>query len=599
MRAADPWTTCPVCARPADRKPRCDCGWELLIPRQLGPVTDAMRTDFDRRLDAARLAFDARAAALVSADPGRFARWIRGGVPSRAQWAAARQQAALATAEALTEDTARKELAALLREVDPSEQAMLIEIGPEGIGVTRAFGVAAGAPRFEADQAVWQWHDLVPGLSAQPDERLLQLARGTGVVTESELRELIEDALQQGTYIETAVIICRPAGWALLEAAAELCAALLPGARMLRVAAEPTTSLSAGTIGRLTAAMPLLHGYGVIVATVDPVTGAVASATQPLFQPGDVPGAQASVTLRRFPGDRERATLAVAVDAAWSAEPHVVSVHTVPQPAPLYQVSAVLDPSGQVRFTVPYGVQAESRSWPEVRAGMPGAVDVRPGAVDLVCAIDLAGEPSQVNRRKDLVRDLLRELASEYPDNAMLRISVIGCVDHEYKPGEERKRVVRRDPLGSVDDAADTLARLRGQEIRDLEAASLEDLLHEAHGMLARTRKEGRIGRLLLVGGRRPRPPVLTVGRKPGVLPVQPCPHGYDWRKLLGQLGQAGVSTVAVPDVLPARSAKRGFWAEAGQDGLYSLPSASAVAVGEDLGLFIRAEQRIGLPLPA
>ena len=602
MRAADPIPACPVCALPVGAGDYCECGWVLRGPRRLGPVTDAVRADFDRRLAAATLEFDARAAALVSSVPGRFARWIRGGPPDRAQWATARRQAAVAADEAVDDSTARKEFAALLRGVAPGGQALLIEVVPEGIVVTRAVMGATGAPRYEADQPVRPWPDLVPGLSAHPEERLLQLAGGRGRPETAELRDRLDEALREPAAelagAAAVLIVCGPAGWTLPEAVAGLCAELFPGARVLRVAGDAAAA-GTGSIGRLTAAMPLLHGYGVIVATVDPVTGAVAAATQPLFAPGDAPGARASVTLRRFPGDRERATLAVAVDAAWSAEPQVVAVHTIPQPEPLYQVSAVLDPSGQVRFTEPPGIGEDSRPWTEVRACVPSAVDVRPAAVDLVCAIDLAGSHGQVARRKKLVSDLLGELAREYPESAAPRVSVIGCVDHRYEPGAESKAVVRGAPLGALDHAVRALAELRGDEIRYPEAASLEDLLYEAHRMLARARKAGRVGRLLLVAGRRPHPPALTVSPRPGAPLVQPCPKRYDWRDLTRQLGKAGVGTVAVADTLPMRAAKGGFWAETGADGLYSLPAATAQALGEDLGLLVREEQRPGLPLPA
>jgi hypothetical protein len=337
-----------------------------------------------------------------------------------------------------------------------------------------------------------------------------------------------------------------------------------------------------------------------VVATVDPVTGAVAPVTRPLFQPGDVPGAEASVTLRRFPGDRERATLAVAVDAAWSAEPHVVAVHTVPQPErPVYRVSAVLDAAGRVRFTEPRGVTEDTRAWSDVWAEVPGQVDVRPVAVDLVCGVELAGDRAQVARRKDLVRELLDELAREYPDAAAPRVSVIGCLDHVYAPGEESRRVVRGVPLSRLDDAVTALDELRGEEIRYPDASALEDLLHDAHRMLAGSRAAGRVGRFLLVAARRPHPPSLAVSPVPGARIVQPCPQRHDWRALTRRLGRAAVLTVAVADRPPGRSARSGFWAEAVKDGPQALTSATARTVGADLGLLVRDGQRTGLPLPA
>jgi len=562
-------------------------------------VTDELRADFDRRLAAARRGYDARAAALITAEPGRLARWIRGGAPDSAQWAAARRDAATAAGGAIDEDLARKELATALRGLEDGAQALIIEIGPEGIGITRASMGAAGTPLFDADQPARLWPELLPGLSGHPDERMLQLAGGPGGPGRVALRNRVDEVIQ-ALYGDRVLVVCRPAGWALLEEAAERIALAFPGSWLLRVAAEAAAPGAPVTLGTLTASMPLLHGYGVVVATVDPVTGAVAPATQPLFQPGDVPGAEALVTLRRFPGDRERATLAVAVDGAWSAEPHVVAVHTVPQPElPIYQVSAVLDASGQVRFTGPRGVTEHSRPWSDVWAGVPRQVDVRPTAVDLVCAIELAGEPAQVSRRRELVRELLEELRREYPEDASPRVSVIGCADHRYVPGEETQGVVRGVPLGSLADAVTGLAGLRGEEVAYRDAAPLEDLLQRAHRMLARAPDAGRARRLLLVAGRRPHPPALKVGAVPGAVVVHPCPQNYDWRSLNRRLGGAGVRTVVVADAPPARAARAGFWAEAATGGLHRLSGTTARAVGEDLGLFVRDGQRTGLPLRA
>ena len=58
----------------------------------------------------------------------------------------------------------------------------------------------------------------------------------------------------------------------------------------------------------------------------------------------------------------------------------------------------------------------------------------------------------------------------------------------------------------------------RGDSIRYLDAAPLEDLLYEAHRMLADSRAKGRSARLLLVAGRRAHPRIL------GPDMVQPCP---------------------------------------------------------------------------
>jgi hypothetical protein len=566
MCAADPRPGCPVCGtpippstgRPVDRGAEADlrcggCGWVLRTPRRLGPVTPAIRGDFDRRLTQAQQALDAAAAARVSPDPSRFARWIRGGTPDASVWAAARRQAAEATAGALDEEAARKELAELLRWLGAGQTLTIVEVGPGGVGVTRAVMDAAGVPRFEPDPAPWSWPDLLPGLSGDPEERLLQLAGGQAGLDAAALgRWLTETA--PAPEAGAALVICRPAGWRVLEeAAARACLGLEQG-RLLRIAADPAGVSAAGVLGPLTAAMPLLRGYGVVVAAVDPVTGTVQPQTRPLFRPGDAPGARRSMLLRRFPGDDAPATLAVAVDGDWgAASPDVVALHSVPVPkSAVYQVSAVLEGPGRIRFTEPNGITDQGGSWDDVATAMPREVDVRPGPVDLVCAIELAGPKAQVDLRRDLVRDLVRLVVEEYPEAAAPRIGLLGCLDHVFAPGEEKRRVVRAVPLGPAEHALAGLDRLRGADIGYRDAAPIEDLLHEATRMLAGARPAGRAGRLLLVTGRRPHPPVLVAGRVPGATIVQPCPFRYDWQAQLRQLAGAGVAVVTVADVRPA-----------------------------------------------
>ena len=69
-----------------------------------------------------------------------------------------------------------------------------------------------------------------------------------------------------------------------------------------------------------------------------------------------------------------------------------MSLHEVPLPdEPVYHVRAVLDAPGRVRFTEPRGVTPLARPWPEVIATIPRRVDMVPGPVDLVCALELAG----------------------------------------------------------------------------------------------------------------------------------------------------------------------------------------------------------------
>lgn len=610
MPGADPKATaCPVCGRPAapgeaagpGERSCAECGWTLRTPLRQGPVTEELRADFERRLGAARHRVDARAAALVTGDPGRFAHLIRGGRPTAGEWAGARREASRAGTSAMDEKQGRETVVALLRGLAERERTVIVEIGPEGIGLVRAVAETAGAPRLDGVQPVTPWPDLLPMLSREPGERLFQLAGGVAGLDRTELSASLEDAVaaildtRETTFPPDTLVICQPAGWPLLEEAARQGQRALGGSRLVRVKGMPTGN---GLAVSAVEGMPSSRGYGVVVAAIDQLTGAVRLGARPLFRPGDPPGTEASVALRRVPGDRESVTVAVAVNGHADGGDHpatgpsVISAHVLPHPDdPAYELRAVLDAPGRIRFTQPRDVTEATRPWADVLAGVPGRVDVRPGPVDLVCAIELAGTKRQVDGRRDLVRELIELIAGEYPDLGpdSLRVGLLGCTDHVFAPGEEKRRVVRRERPTSPARALAALAGFRGEEIRNPEAAPLEDMLYEAHGMLA----EGRARRLLLVAGRPPHP------RRLGREKVQPCPLGRDWQRIADALTASGVETVAVADTMPARAARNAFWTSAGRAGLHARPDTSARLLGEDLGVLVRPGQHIGVPLAA
>jgi hypothetical protein len=595
---------CPVCGRQAGRARDCaECGWTLQKVWRPGPVTAQLREDFGRRLSAAQRRFDAHAAALVSTDRDRLTSWIRGGRPDDVEWVAALREAAKAADGAADQAPACATVLTALRDLPSGSEAVIVEIGPEGIGVTRAALDRLGTPLLR-EQPVTPWALLVPLLSTTEEERLFQLAGGIATLDRDLLTGYLADATRLVTVPAEAtgtLVVCQPAGWRILEEAARHLAAAAPHGTLIRVAGAPAEGN--GVVGSLRKRMPLLRSYGLVVATIAPATGAISLGMRPLFQPGDAQGAESVLTLRRAPGDRDATTLAVAVEGETADSDgttidrgalNVLSLHEMPPlDEPVYRVRAVLEAPGRVRFTEPAGITPLGRSWPETAAAIPRRVDVLPGPVDLVCALELAGDKPQVDRRRDLIRDLLEHLDDEFTDPGQLRVGLLGCRDHVFAPGEERRPVVRRQPLGTPADALLALENFRGTDVRYMDAAPLEDLLHEAHRMLAGSSAQGRSARLLLVARRRPHPRIL------GPDLVQPCPFDCDWRRLAQGLAASGVPVVAVADVLSRRAATHGFWADVGQAGLHSLAETSARKVGADLGVTARPGQRIGIPLPA
>jgi hypothetical protein len=600
---------CPVCGRPAGTDDSCaECGWTLRSAQRLGPVTGQMRAGFDRRLADACCLFDARAAALVSADPEQMAPLIRGGRPGPGQWSAARQAAAVAAAGAMDETAAIAALANALRSVAPGAAITVVEIGPEGIAVARASLDKLGAPRLSGDEHIMRWPELIPVLAAQQDDRRFQLAGGIAGLDRDVLEACLADidrlapARPQGDRrpwsADEVLVLCQPAGWRLVDDAARRMRTSLGRVQLLRIAGLPANGN--GLLATLPDRIGLLRGYCVVVAAIAPASGALIIETRPLFRPGDAQGAESVLTLRRVPGDRDTTTLAVAISG--DASPagtavndtglDVLSLHSMPVPdQPVYQVRAVLDAPGRIRFTEPAGVTPLSRSWQDVLAALPDRLDLQDGPVDLVCALELAGPKSLVDRRRDLVRDLLRHLAAEHlGDGSRLRVGLLGCTDHVFAPGEERRKVVRVKALGPLPGSLLALARFEGSDIRYQPAAPVEDLLFMARGMLADSAAAGRAARLLLVAGRPPHPSTLT-----GL--IHPCPFRCDWRALARSLADCLIPVVAVADAMPGRAATAAFWGQVASAGLRALDDASVPGIAADLGLTVRRGQRPGIPL--
>jgi hypothetical protein len=604
--------TCPVCGRAGDSRETCrECGWTLRVARKLGPVTEETRAEFDRQLAGARRNFDARAAALVSADPDRLATWIRGGRPCPEEWSAAVRGAADRTDRAVGEAAVIAAISTRLRGLRDADAITIAEVGPEGVGVTRVSTDKSGAPRLRPGQPVMAWPELAPMLSAHEDERRFQLAGGLAGLDRGRLDKSLADVARQvseharaggGDAGDEVLVLCQPAGWQLLEDLAKLLVAGAGRARLARITGLPAKGN--GLLSTFPDRAPLLRGYGVVVAVIAPASGAVTIETRPLFDPGDSRGKESVLTFRRVPGDGGTTTLAVAI-TGYPAAPaarsgtrlngaalEVVSLHSVPLPdEAVYSVRAVLDAPGQVRITEPRGSTRLTRPWREVLAGIPDRVDVRDGPVDLVCALELGGSKAAVDRRRDLIRDLLEYLATVHPgDGERLRVGILGCTDHVFAPGQQEQRVVRRAPLGALASAQTALARFQGVNIQYPDAAPLEDLLHVAQGMLAESQAAGRAGRLLLVAGRRAHPKKLTNL-------VHPCPFHCDWRELARALAQSRVPVVAVVDAMPGRAAKTEFWSQVAPAGVHGLGDVSAGEVAADLGLTVRPQQCIGIPL--
>lgn len=588
---------CPVCGRAAGEQARCpECGRTLRTPWRAGRPDHAARTEFEARLRTERLAYDARVVARIANEPGSYATCVRGGPPTARQWADARRAAAADTAGAGDEDTLRARLRKLLASLRPDAETIVTEVGPRGITVLRLRLDQHGTPVAVQDGDIVDWSLLVPGLPATGPGRHYRLAAGA---------ELVRTDGHPGDPLALVgradagpgsgrIVICRPAGWDVLERTAGLLAAR-SGETPLRIAAGPDADPVPAILAELAASGPLTRAYHLLVADIDDDSGIVRTRARHLFAPGDLPGARAWLPLRRLPGDYGTTTLAIFADGNVS-EPMALYSATLPATAS-FQLAVSLGGPGRVQVSQPEAEQKNPASWRRVGASLP-PVDVTTRPADLVCAVDLTGTEEVVQGRRQLVISLLKQLAVEYTEPDRLRAAVLTCRDHEYGPSE-KDDVVSGCGLRPAAEAAAWLAAQPAEEPRYLGAAPVEDLLARAYQLLAASRRQKRAARVLTVAGKPPHPARQDPYAPSELQRLHPCPHRADWRFSLDQLTRdVAARCVAVSDAVHAIQAPSPVWRQLGPHGLHALAAVTPRRLGEDLGLLIRPEQHVPLPVP-
>jgi hypothetical protein len=543
---------CPVCGRPAGPAATCgECGWLLYLPLRAGPVTASLRHDFGSRLESAR----------------------------RNQ--AERDGRALSTA-----------LANVIGDLYSGPTWTVIDVGADQVALTTAGLDDAGSPHVRESGGV-AWTNVLDMLPAAEQARHAQLADGIDGLDDDRIGRLLRDRMPPVS-ADRVLVICRPAGWRVLEAAATALAAR-PHAQLLRMSGRIGVSIGQ-TLADLATKAPLRYPYQLMTVTVDSQTGAVALRPRQLFAAGAGPDTKESLSLRRMPGDMSDTTLAIFADtgggSGGTADP--LALYSVPWPAGITtRLRVILDGPGRVRIAEPTGAVPHPDTWAQVRDRIPRRVSTAAAPVDLVCAIDLAGPLDVVRQRKGLVHDLVQLLGTDYPARQQLRVGVVTCTDHIFgrRRGAEFDRVTRSSELGPADEALAWLDEQGSADISYQPCAPVEDLLDTSLRLLAGSRRRQRIPRLLTVAGRRPHPYPQPYDNR------LPCPLKLKWETLMSRLTrEAGVRCAAVADTLPGR-AERTEWRQLGPAGLRVLSSATARQVAEDLGLLVAHDQRIPLPL--
>jgi hypothetical protein len=552
---------CPACGRPAAGQANCaECNWPLNHSPQAGPLTEAIKQDFQARLRHAQ------------------------------QYQATRDERALLAVLG--------ELAAAVR---GEHEAVVVAVGKDCVEVSTIYLDSMGTPLLRDAQRIG-WKDIAPRLPSVPGERHAQLAAGGTDLDGNRIAALVRGKLPSKRSAGL-FVVAQPAGWRTLEAAAEAAArATRPPSRLMRVAGTgdvPVRSLLSDVLARQAPRSP----YYLLTASVDAATGEVRPQPRQLFAAGAALGAERALTLRRMPGDGTDATLAIFAGNGqtgigrtnWSvATP--LTMYRVPVPAgPEFAVRAVLDGPGRVRITEPAGAVAHPDTWKQVFGRIPARVAIAPTPVDLVCAVDLAGDMDTVLRRKGLARDLIQLLSDEYPEEDRLRVAIVICTDHVFGgplKAQLRRPVTKTSDLGPADEALTCLAATEGVDRRGKYCAPVEDLLYEAERLLKDSAGSGRRPRLVTLAGLPPHPYKQPPSEE------NACPLRRDWKVSVQKLGAEGARfAVVVDELLRPSDPARAKWNRIGPAGQFALPAAGARQIAESLGLLASEHQRIPLPL--
>ena len=343
---------CPVCQReggPNVPGATCgQCGWPWYLPPRAGPLTADGLKEFDRALQAARRGLEQREAQDFNARMRDIVRTLSPGFPST-----------------------------------------VIDVSVAGVTMTTAYLDEVGSPQVR-DAGGASWTGLLPRLSASEQARHRELADGDRL-GDVAIASLLDDrlpAIPDGPVL----VICGPASWRALDAVAT---ALASRSRATMLRLFLARSVAAGEqLAELAARAPLRCRYQLMTATIDRRTGAVGLRLRELFPVGAEPGAEASITLRRIPGDTADTTLAIFAESGGSAAgagrsaATPFALYSTALPAePVAKLRAVLDAPGRVRIIELADARPYLGTWEQVRRQIPDRVAAAVAPVDLICAM--------------------------------------------------------------------------------------------------------------------------------------------------------------------------------------------------------------------
>lgn len=623
MTAAERATTCPVCHGRNEGGAICPaCGWrspdgevasapdgrtsEPGEAREL-PTDDAPPGWPAERLDAARRRFDLRAAVRAAGPSGgrdratleRLRTLARGLPGPDDELDQVEREVDAADAAAERADEAGLALALTRLVAGDADRLTFLEVGPDAIVEERAVADDVGTPALGSVGARHDWADLLPMLSSDQAERRFQLAGGVGrhPLDPDAVAGALAGALP--TMVATAagagevVLVDRSAGWGIPAVAVALIRERFsPIADLTPPHGVPLRDFADRVLRRA----PLRHGYDLVLAAIDERTGAVRLDPRPLFPAGTAvpPGGELTAEVHAAVPPVATVPLALPVVVRRGVEPAGWAVlragSVTPRGTTEAHVRVALDGPGRLRFADPPNIEDDPRAWADLIGSLPDHVDNSAIApVDLVCAVELCGDPTSVEARLGLVRDLLDLVDTGDSRVDGVRVGLLGYVDHTYeqRPAIASPAPILLSPLDEPGPARGVLGHWRPSPSRHDYAAPLEDALH-ALGRMPWRRGSQRV--LVTVGTRPPHPP------RQGADPALPCPYRHDWRRLLDdavdrfrlrRLAVAGPPTWAgegSAGQLGQRHAAEA-WSELGADGLFVAGEVTAGSLADLAGL--------------
>lgn len=338
-------------------------------------------------------------------------------------------------------------------------------------------------------------------------------------------------------------------------------------------------------LSKTLAESPIRQGYELLVARTDRTANTIRLSSLPLFTTGARRGDVAETTVWCESADSGRTSFVVL--ARNSSTPRLLWAGSVPLQSGRHTVRAELLGPGIVRFVQPVGVTADPHSLGQILDAVPKSLNsVKQGRI--ICAVEVSGSPPRVATRLYQAGKIIRKLYEHIPEAGQLKVGIIGYGAHRFEGTRRDDRVVVAKWMSTPSEALDSLGWLGVSPHDDSRAAQIEDMLAEVVHRLG-SMQESQPTALVILGNKPPYPSHVDSA-------IPPCPAGYNWQKLLGDLEQRpDVTIAAIRDDLSSPGVVA--WASLGSTILLSLDSVEEYELGRRIRLIASSAQHIPIPI--